>query len=166
MFLRSVLLLAALCVPALAQSPIAEIPNATLIGAEGITITAVSSATAVLQFGIGTTWCTTITAPKLPLLVSWASPNPAVCPFDPIAGIAKSIVAQQQAAAYTVTYTASGSTKKIVVTVPALPPPPPPPAPKTTTYTITLQGTFTLTDGAPMPTTLTIANQVITVVKQ
>jgi hypothetical protein len=107
---------------ALAQSPIAEIPNATLIGPEGITITAISIPNAVLQFGIGTTWCTVITGPKLPLLVSYVSPNLALCPFDPKPNVAKSIVAQQQTSTYTVTYTLNGGT--VTKTIPALIPPP------------------------------------------
>lgn len=153
--------IAALCLPVFAQTPVAEITNATLVGPEGITITAISSSTAVLQFGIGTTWCSTITAPKLPLLVSYVSPNPPLCPFDPFVGVAKSIVAQQQATAYTVTYTAAGSTKSVVVTVPALVPP----APKTATYKITCTATATVPTGT-MPATLSLTNQTCAAVKQ
>ena len=51
----------------------AEIQNAYSM-ARRITLTAISSPSAVFQFGIGTTWCaTTFSNPKLPLLLSWAA---------------------------------------------------------------------------------------------
>ena len=62
-----------------------------------------------------------------------------ICPTDPAPGIVKTLVAQQQASAYTITYTLAGKTT--VVTVPALPPPPIPPitftCPGTATGTLT-----------------------------
>lgn len=135
--------IAALCLPACAQGP-----NTVLIGSEGITVTAVSSPTAVLLFGAGTTW-NTITAARFPLLISCTS----ACPQlggDPIYGVSKSLYAVQQATAYTVTL--SNGTKK---PVPALPP-------VTTTYLITC--TVAVPTSGPLPATLPLTG--CTLVKQ
>lgn len=127
-------------------APAAEIQNAYSIGPEGITLTAISSPSAVFQFGVGTTWCaTTFSNPKLPLLISWSSPNTVICPTDPAPGIVKTLVAQQQATAYTVTYTQGGKTT--VVTVPALPlPVTPTPTASPAPGTFTVAQTVTLSD--------------------
>lgn len=114
---------------AMAASASNQVQNSTLVGPEGITITAISIPSAVFQFGIGTTWCaTTVTAPKLPFLVSYAgTPNTALCATDPASGVVKSIVAVQQSSSYTVTYTingtsnTNGSPTAVTVTIPALP---------------------------------------------
>jgi hypothetical protein len=130
---------------AIAQVPIAEISNATLVGPEGIVITAISSPTAVLQFGIGSTWCSTITAPKLPLIVSYSTPNLALCPFDPAKNNIKSIVAQQQVTSYTITYT-TGKTST-VVTIPALTPA----VPITNkSWLVTCTGVLTMSNSTPI----------------
>lgn len=132
---------------ALLQIP-TQIPNSTRIGPEGITITAISSPTAVLQFGIGNTWCaTTVTAPKLPFLVSYTTPpNTALCATDPAPNVVKSIVGGQQTQPYAVTYTINGTATSVTVTIPALPPPVGPTvvSTKSCTATITLQ---TMSDG-------------------
>ena len=87
-------------------------------------ITAVSSPTAAIYFGTGTTWCATpVNLTPLPVHVSYTSVNPALCATDPAPGVAKSIVAVQQAAAYTITYTLLNKPQP-PFTVPALPPPP------------------------------------------
>jgi hypothetical protein len=102
-----------------AQTPGPQLTNTvTICPTEGCTVTAISSATAVLQFGVGSTW-NTITSPTLPLLASCLSACPQVG-GDPAPGVVKSLVAQQQAAAYTVTL--SDGT---VIPVPALPQPAP-----------------------------------------
>lgn len=121
---------------AVVVSSSAQIPNSVLVGPEGITITAVSSPSAVFQFGIGTNWCaTTITSPKLPMLVTYTTPPTlALCAIDPAPGVVKSIVAQQQSSAYTVTYTINGTSTK--VTIPALPVTPTPPTYVTTCSTV------------------------------
>jgi hypothetical protein len=155
------LILTAFVSVASAQTPVAEMANATLIGPEGITITSISVTNAVLQFGIGTTWCTTVTAPKLPLLVSYVSPNPALCPFDPKPNVAKSIVAQQQTASYNVVYHNAGSTNTVTVTVPALPPPPPPP---TVNYKLNCTATAAIPVNAPSGTVIPTTNVVCTLV--
>ena len=49
--------------------------------------------------------------------------NPALCATDPAPKVAKSIVAVQQAAAYTISYTLLNKPQP-PFTVPALPPPP------------------------------------------
>lgn len=91
-----------------------EAANVVTVCSEGCTVTAISSATAVLQFGAGVKW-NTITAPALPLLASCLSACPQVG-NDPDPSIAKTLVAEQQATAYTVTL-AGVSTP---ITVPAL----------------------------------------------
>lgn len=108
-------------------TPIPEIANAVNICTEAQTcvLTAVSNTAAVFQFGAGTTWCQTFTNPKLPITVSWTTPNPALCPYDPIQNVSKTLVAQQTTTAYTVTVTLAGVTT--VVPVPALVPPGPTP---------------------------------------
>lgn len=136
--------IAALCLRAFAQGP-----NTVLIGIEGVTVTAISSPTAVLQFGVGTTW-NKVTAPKLPLIISCSGGCPALG-NDPAPGVVKSLYAVQQATAYTITL--SNGTKK---TVPALPPPP------VTTYTVTCPPFTGTLSGA----TLTSTSFVCTLVKQ
>lgn len=143
----------ALCLPALAQGPVAEIPNATLIGSEGITITAINDLSgkplvATIQYGVGPTWCPAITAPKLPLFVSNS-----MC-FDPLRGTVKTIVAQQQVTSYTVTYVLNGGT--VVKTIPALLPL----VPTTTTFAFscpgTIAGTISLVSGVANITAATV----------
>lgn len=129
--------IAALCLPACAQGP-----NTVLIGTEGVTVTSVSSSTAVLLFGAGSTW-NTITAAKFPLLIACSGG----CPLlgnDPAPMVPKSLYAQEQATAYTVTL--SNGTKK---TIPALP---------VLTYTVTCPPFPATLSG----TTLTSANLVCT----
>lgn len=114
-----------LTVSAAAQTaPVALMPNAVKIctEAQNCDLTAVSNTAAVFQFGAGTgsTWCQTFTNPKLPIAVSYTSPNPALCAYDPAPNVVKTLVAQQAAAAYTVTVTINGAVT--VVPVPALPP--------------------------------------------
>lgn len=75
---------------------------------------------------------------------------------DPAPGVAKELDVQEGPAAVVVTI--SGIAK----TVPALPPPPP----VTTTYLITVMGTATLTNGAPMPANLPVTVTSVTAVKQ
>lgn len=150
---------------AFAQTPVAEVATPVTICTESqaCVITAISDTTAVLQFGTGSTWCTTITNPKLPLTVSWASANPALCPFDPAVGVNKTLVAQQKATAYTVTFSLAGVTQPpmtvagLVAVVATS---------KTTTYAITCKATATLTNGAAMPANLPLTKPACTAVKQ
>lgn len=115
-----------------ANTPVAEIANAVQVCAETCTITAISSSTAVAQFGVGSTWCpTTITAPKLPLIVSYTTPNLALCGFDPAPNVQKFIVFQQQSTAYTVGYSING-VAQTPKTIPALVSTPPPTTPTVT----------------------------------
>lgn len=109
----------AMAAPMLAQSA-GLAPNMVPVCDEGCTITAVSSATAVFQFGVGTTWGPTFIAPTLPLFVSYVSPNPILSPYDPLPNVLKGLDAQQQATAYTVTYSFARNTT--TVPIPALPP--------------------------------------------
>ena len=111
-----------------ATMPVSSVPvgsGATLCSETNLcVITAVSSPTAALYFGTGTTWCSqSANISKLPLTVSWNSPNLPLCPTDPIPNFAKSIVAVQQSTAYTISYTLNGKAQT-PFTVPALPPPP------------------------------------------
>jgi hypothetical protein len=105
---------------------------------------------AVFQFGTGTgaTWCQTIT-PTPPLSVNYATPNLALCAYDPDPGVIKQLDAQQQATPYTITYTIAGVVQP-VFTVPALPAPPPPPTPNTMTFSLSL--TY---NGTPITATCT-----------
>lgn len=104
-FSRSLGIAVLLCLAALrshAQTPGPQLPNTVPICAtEGCTVTAISSPTAVLQFGAGATW-NTITAPTLPMLADCNAACPQVG-GDPASGVPKSLVAQEQATAYTVT---------------------------------------------------------------
>jgi hypothetical protein len=125
-------------------APVAQPPNLTPVCQEVCVITAISSPTAVLDFGVGSAWCPTmITAPKLPLTVNYATPNLALCPIDPAQGVQKTLAAQMQASAYTVRWTANGVTT--VTTIPALPA-------TTTIYTFscpaTVAGTINATTNA------------------
>lgn len=134
--------IAALCLPACGQ---------VFVCNEGCTITAISSPTAILQFGAGTIW-NKITAPKLPLLVDCSS----ACPQlggDPAQGIVKSIFAVQQATAYTVTL--SNGTK---VPIPAIPP-------AFTTYLFSCSATASVPTGQ-MPTALPLTGVICTAVKK
>ncbi len=99
-----------------AQAP----ANATLIGPEGITITASSASNTTFMFGVGTKF-NTVANPKYPLVVNCGSGFATACALlggDPAQGVAKSIYAVQQAQTYTVTVNGKP------ITVPALPPPP------------------------------------------
>lgn len=130
--------IAALCVPACAQ-----MPNAVKVCNEGCTITAMPVGT-VYQFGTGSTWVpSTSTVLKLPFLVSYTA-----FPFDPAPYVVKEFDVQQQAKAFTVTYTVNGV--QTVKTIPALP-----------TYKFTCTGTGTVTG-----TTLTSNNLSCTGVQQ
>jgi hypothetical protein len=105
------------------NTPTAEVANAVTICSESplCTITAVSDPTAVFQFGASSKWCpTTIRDPALPLVVSYASPNPVLCAFDPDPSVIKTFVGQQMSNAYEVTFTLAGPSTLMVVTVPAL----------------------------------------------
>jgi hypothetical protein len=140
-FLPSVLLLLASFAASAQNAPVAKMANAIPIGPEGITITAISNPSALLQFGTGTTWCPAANySHSLWLVVSYLAPNLPLCPFDPAPGLVKEIDAQQAAAAYTVTFTHAGTTT--LVTVPALTATPPVTTPPGTTpagpVTITL----------------------------
>jgi hypothetical protein len=122
----------------LSAPPIAQPPNTVPVGAAitlcqepSCIITAVSSPTAQLYFGVGTTWCATPMTLKLPLTINYSSPNLALCATDPHQGVVKGVVAQEQLAAYTITYSISGVVQP-VVTIPALPP--------TVTSTLTCAG--------------------------
>lgn len=111
--MKTLLALLLYSISAIAQ--VAQMPNAFKIGPEGITIIS-APANTVLQFGIGTTWEPpfALTASSLPLYAYYSVLG------DPAPNILKEIDAQQQATAYTVTYTAAGSTTPITVNIPAL----------------------------------------------
>lgn len=138
------LLVAMFIVP---TTPVALMPNSVTICNEGCTITAISTSTAVLQFGVGSTWGQTFTSPKLPLLISYTVPNNILSSFDPAPGIIKGLNAQEQSESYTVTYSLNG--KSVTVAVPALKPvSPPAPTPISTfpaTCTVFSDNTFSCT---------------------
>ena len=125
MMLLAVLLLAAL--PA-NSVPVGSGATTLCSEANQCVITAVSSPTAAIYFGTGTTWCATpVNLTPLPVHVSYTSVNPALCATDPAPGVAKSIVAVQQAAAYTITYTLLNRAlqcRRLQVPAKKLPPPP------------------------------------------
>jgi hypothetical protein len=127
--------LSCLSLPAFAQTPFALAPNMLPICNEGCTITAISSPTAVLQFGAGTTWGPAFTMKTFPQPIQMFDPaNMTLSPFDPKPRSLKGIDAQQQATAYTVRWTQNGTTT--VTTVPALKPAPVPATPTiVATYT-------------------------------
>ena len=108
---------------------VARMANAVTICGEGCTITTMPVAT-VYQFGTGTgtTWLppatSTSSSPELPLYVSYTSFPVGVPPFDPDPGFVKELDVQQSNAAFTVTWTTSGSPMVNVTVVPALAPPP------------------------------------------
>lgn len=125
-----------------------EIPNAVLIGPEGIVITGVSNPSALLQYGVGTTWDAPVAASALPKNMQ-AVTGSVLGPTDPLPDVAKTIVAQQTATAYQVTYN-DLSGKPQVVKIPALVAPPVVTSPVVTTPVVTpsaptLLGTFTCT---------------------
>ena len=121
--------------------------HAGLFGIFGCFVTASSTTAAVYQFGAGTTWCQTFTAPTYPIKVSYTNPNTQLCPYDPAPGVVKSLVAGQQATAYTVTTTQNGHT--VVVPIPAHVVPPP-----STTYPVTCNGSLVVPAGTPSGTTI------------
>lgn len=130
---------------ALLLAIIPQPPNTVVVGPEGINITAVSNPSAQMWFGIGTTYCATpANISVMPLFVSYTSVNPALCATDPAPNVVKQIVAQQQATAYTVTYT-SVAGKVVVVSIPALPPPTLNCTGTATMPTSTSNGTITVT---------------------
>lgn len=116
----ALLILALVCMGAHAQAIAAAAPgpeaaNTVPVGAEGVTVTAISTPNAVLQFGAGSTWAT-VTTPVLPFAANCYSGCPAQVGPDPAPGLAKSLVAIEQATAYTVTLSTGA-----VIQVPCVP---------------------------------------------
>ena len=130
-------------------TPIPEIPNATTVCSESTNcfVTSSTGVGTIYQFGAGTTWCQTFTNPTYPLKVSYTNPNTQLCPYDPAPGVVKSLVAGQQATAYTVTTTQNGHT--VVVPIPAHVVPPP-----STTYPVNCNGSLVVPAGTPSGTTI------------
>jgi hypothetical protein len=113
--------------------------GSTLCGEATQCVVTATSVPATLWFGVGSTWCSTgIVNAKFPLTVSWSTPNPTLCAADPSPGQYKVLLAVQQAAPYTVSYTLKG-VAQAPFTVTALPPPP-----KTLLQTLSCTGTIIL----------------------
>lgn len=111
-----------------AQTPLPA--NTTLIGTEGVTITATTGTNVSYYFGAGSSYNLVKTL-KLPAVISCSSATSASCTAlggDPAPGVAKSLYAVQQTTAFTVTTSASkvsvlALTPPPVVTPPVTPPP-------------------------------------------
>lgn len=110
-------------------------------------ITAVSIPNAPLYFVAGAISCVVpMVLTKLPLSINDASFNAALCPTDPAPGVTKNVVAQEQAASYTVSYSIGGKAQP-VYTVPAISAPPPPTT-TTKNCTVTVPSSVTVTINA------------------
>lgn len=138
--------IAALCLTAVAQTPVAHMANAVKICAEGCSITSMPVGT-MYQFGAGAAWVpaatSTAAVPKLPFYAYFTS-----FAFDPASGVLKEFDVQQQAKAFSVTYSLNGSS--FTVPIPALPPP------ALTPPTYKFSCTFPAPTTSPMPSTVTI----------
>jgi hypothetical protein len=157
--MKKFILLCMFAAPLTAQVP----ANTTLVGSEGITVTACTVSPCTYYFGAGSTYYV-VTSLKLPAAINCASGYASACAAlggDPAPGVSKSLYVAQQAAAGSVTYIASGSTTPVVKAVPALPPVVPT---VTATYTcpsVTFSPTvYVLSNGVTLVTSpgVTLAN--------
>ncbi len=146
--MKTLIALFILALPCSAQ--VAQMSNGILVGPESITITDTKNLTGVsipvlMQFGVPNKWCAPQTY-KFPLVVSYSGQNLALCSADPAPGVLKSIYAQQQAAAYVVSYKTSLGVPA-TLTIPALVVTPPP---VSSAATITLSGSTCTVTGSPI----------------